>query len=146
MLWIIITKNSLWSYWQYCRSLMLCSDDVIQYLLDECNRTFNDHYGSLVTGNEQIVYCLIIFPIKPMHIQRMFILWIVILIIHSNKFYWLQNIVLRDNHGSQMGAILQSARHYQCYIFPLYPFTIVIDYLKRLSMWVDNNVCVLFSH
>ena len=26
-------------------------------------------------------------PIKPMHIQQLFILWIVILIIHSNKFF-----------------------------------------------------------
>ena len=58
----------------------------------------------------------------------------------------LQNRVLPDNHGSQMGAILQSVRHYQCYIFPLYSFTIVIDYLKRLSMWVDNNVGVLSSN
>ena len=45
-----------------------------------------------------------------------------------------------------MGAILQSVRDYQCYIFPLYSFTIVVEYQKRDSMWVDNNVGVLSSN
>ena len=67
-------------------------------------------------------------PIKPMHIQRMFILWIVITIIHSNKFFCLQNSVLPDNHGSQMGVILQSVRDYQCYTIHLYSFAVVVEY------------------
>ena len=45
-----------------------------------------------------------------------------------------------------MEAILQSVRDYQCYIFPLYPFTIVVEYHKELSMWADYYVGVLFSH
>ena len=45
-----------------------------------------------------------------------------------------------------MGAILQSVRDYQCSIFPLYSFTIVVEYQKRDSMWVDNSVGVLSSN
>ena len=58
----------------------------------------------------------------------------------------LQNRVLPDNHGSQMGAIIQSMRHHQCYTISFYPFTIVVEYQKRDSMWVDNNVGVLSSN
>ena len=51
---------------------------------------------------------------------------------HTNnsfqQVFWLQNSVLRDNHGSQMGVILQSVKHYQCYTISFYPFTIVVEY------------------
>ena len=57
-----------------------------------------------------------------------------------------QNSVLPDNHGSQMGVILQSVKHYQCYTIYLYSYTIVVEYQKRDSMWVDNNVGVLSSN
>ena len=57
---------------------------------------------------------------------------------HTNNPYQqvipLTNSILPDNHCSQMGAILQSVKHYQYYIIHLYSFTIVIEYLKRLSM------------
>ena len=43
---------------------------MIQYLLDEYNRTFKESHGLLVIMSGQIVCCLIIFLIKPMHIQQ----------------------------------------------------------------------------
>ena len=61
MLRIIMIENSLLSCWKYCRSLLLCSDDMIQFLYDEYNKTFNEIYGLLITGSGQIVCCLIIF-------------------------------------------------------------------------------------
>ena len=79
---------------------MLCSDDMIQYLLDECNRTFNDHYGSLVTGSGQIVYCLIsIIQTNAYTTNTYFVNS------HANnpfqQVFCSQNRVLPDNHGSQ---------------------------------------------
>ena len=65
--------------------------------------------------------------------------------IHSNKWFRSQNSVLPDNHGSQMGAILQSVKHYQYYIIQLYSFAIVVEYHKGLSMWADYYVAVLSS-
>ena len=51
---------------------------------------------------------------------------------HTNnsfqQVFWLQNSDLPDNHGSQMGAILQTVKHHQCYTIYLYSFAVVVEY------------------
>ena len=57
---------------------------------------------------------------------------------HTNnsfqQVFWLQKSVFPDNHDSEMGAILQTVKHHQCYTISFYPFTIVVEYHKELSM------------
>ena len=91
-------------------------------------------------------------PNKPMHIQRMFILLIVIkIIIHSNKFFCLQNSVLPDNHGSQweqyynLWSIINITFFHSIHLLLLFNFIkdyrceqiIMLVYYLQISWMVD---------